>query len=100
MSPMATIEVPRRSTVDWTLEAISLAALAAMFTIVWLHWPELSEIVGRRFGASGRAKNGFWVIWLMAAGVWVLITVAVASLSWLKEPSQGKRSLPEILRLQ
>ena len=29
-----------------------------------------------------------------------MITVAVASLSWLKEPSQGKRSLPEILRLQ
>src|SRR5947209_644774 len=100
MSAMATIEVPRRSTVDWTLEAISLATLAAMFTIVWLHWPELSEIVGRRFGASSRARNSFWIIWLMAAGLWMLITVAVASLSWFKLPSQGKRGLPEILRLQ
>jgi hypothetical protein len=97
---MATIEVPRRSTLDWALEAISLAALAAMFTIVWLHWLELSEIVGRRFGASGRAKNAFWIIWLMAAGLWFVMTVAAASLSWVKWPSQSERHLPETLRLQ
>jgi hypothetical protein len=86
---MARIEVPRHSTLDSTLEAISLAALAAMFTFVWLHWPELSEIVGRRFGASSRAKNGFWVIWLMAAALWVVITVAAASLSWINWPFSG-----------
>jgi len=32
---------PRRSTVDWILEAAALAALVAMFAIVAAHWGEI-----------------------------------------------------------
>ena len=100
MRVMATSGIPRRSTLDWTLEAISLTALAAMFLFVWMRMPELSEIVGRRFGASSAAKNAFWFICLVAAGIWLVFTVSVASLRWIQRLSPGKRGLPEVLYLQ
>lgn len=104
MPPMTTTQVPPRLKLDWTLEAVSLAALAVMFLIVRLRWAEVPELVPRHFGISGLAdrwgsKSDLWTSCLNAAGLWAVITATAGVMDWIKLP-QTKRRLVEVLRLQ
>jgi uncharacterized membrane protein len=72
---------PRRATLDWILEGISLAILVSIFVNLIAHRSELPDRVPRHFGALGNpnawgGKNGSWMLPVVAVGIYLLLTAA------------------------
>jgi hypothetical protein len=84
---------PRRSTQDWLLEAVALAALIATFAMVFGHWQRL-PVFARR-GNTGSLS----VMVLLNAGVYVLLTIATRYQQLVNVPFEIDRDRPEVKRL-
>jgi hypothetical protein len=74
--------LPRRSTPDWLLEAIALAALIATFAMVFEHWQRLPVF----------ARRG-------SAGVYLLLTFAARYQQLINVPFEIDRDRPEVKQL-
>jgi Protein of unknown function (DUF1648) len=72
---------PRRSTIDWILEIVSVVALIAAVADVAVHWSLLPDRIPTHFGASG-APNGWggknMILLLLAVTLVMAITLTVA----------------------
>jgi hypothetical protein len=84
---------PRRSTPDWLLEGIALAALIATFAMVFEHWQRLPAFAQRGSGGN------YSVMLLLNAGVYVLLTVAAHFQQLVNIPFEVDRDRPEVKRL-
>lgn len=84
---------PRRSTQDWLLEAIALAALIATFAMVFSHWQRLPVFARRGSGGS------YTVMVLLNAGVYILLTVAAHYQQLVNIPFEIDRERPEVKHL-
>ena len=85
--------IPRRSSQDWLLEAIALAALLAAFAMVFDHWQRL-PVFARR-GSAGSLS----IMVLLNAGVYVLLTVAARYQQLVNIPFEIDRDRPEVKQL-
>jgi hypothetical protein len=84
---------PRRSTPDWLLEAIALAALIATFAMVFEHWQRLPVFARRGSGGS------YSVMVLLNAGVYLLLTFAARYQQLINVPFEIDRDRPEVKQL-
>jgi hypothetical protein len=84
---------PRRSTPDWLLEAIALAALIAMFAMVFGHWQRLPVFARRGSGGS------LSIMVLLNAGVYLLLTFASHYQQLVSVPFEIDRERLEVKRL-
>jgi glucan phosphoethanolaminetransferase (alkaline phosphatase superfamily) len=85
--------LPRRSTPDWLLEAIALAALIATFAMVFEHWQRLPVFARRGSGGS------YSVMVLLNAGVYLLLTFAARYQQLINVPFEIDRDRPEVKQL-
>ncbi|HYV62353.1 MAG TPA: hypothetical protein VE958_06750 [Bryobacteraceae bacterium] len=84
---------PRRSAQDWLLEAVALAALVAMFAMVFGHWQRLPVYARRGNGGS------LSVMVLLNAGVYLLLTFASRYQQLINVPFEIDRDRPEVKQL-
>jgi Ca2+/H+ antiporter len=84
---------PCRSTQDWLLEAIALAALIATFAMVFGHWQRLPGFARRGSGGS------YSVMVLLNAGVYLLLTFASHYQQLVSVPFEIDRDRPEVKHL-
>jgi len=96
--------MPRRTTLDWILEAVSLAVLLMIFAMVAVHWPELPERVPRHYNARGvpngwGEKNGLWILLATVVGVYALLTASSRYRGLIDLPISVDRNSPEIQSL-
>jgi uncharacterized membrane protein len=96
--------MPKRTRLDWMLEAISLAVLAAMFITLWLHWAEVPDRVPHHFGLGGTpnrwgGKGWLWGLPLTALGLYVLTTAASRFQRLINLPFAVDRDAPEVKQL-
>jgi Ca2+/H+ antiporter len=84
---------PRRSTEDWLLEAIALAALIATFAMVFGHWQRLPGFARR--GSSGSLS----VMVVLNAGVYLLLTFASRYQQLVSVPFEIDRDRLEVKQL-
>ena len=84
---------PRRSTQDWVLEAIALAALVATFAMVFGHWQRLPIFARRGSGGS------YSIMVLLNAGIYVLLTCASRYQQLVSVPFEIDRDRPEVKHL-
>jgi hypothetical protein len=84
---------PHRSAQDWLLEAIALAALVAMFAMVFGHWQRLPVFARRSNGGS------LGVMVLLNAGVYLLLTFASRYQQLISVPFEIDRERSEVKRL-
>jgi len=84
---------PRRSAQDWLLETIALAALVAMFAMVFGHWQRLPVFARRSNGGS------LGVMVLLNAGVYLLLTFASRYQQLVSVPFEIDRERSEVKRL-
>ena len=85
--------VPRRSTQDWMLEALALAALIATFAMVFGHWQRLPQFARRGSTAS------LSVMLLLNAGIYLLLTIAARYQQLISIPFEIDRERPEVKQL-
>src|ERR1700687_958966 len=95
---------PGRTTLDWTLEGISLALLGSIFVNLAAHWSELPDRVPRHYGALGDpnawgSKSGLWVLPVVAVGMYLLLTAASRYQQLINLPIRIDRDLPEVRKL-
>jgi hypothetical protein len=83
----------RRSTQDWLLEAIALAALIATLAMVFGHWERLPGPARRTSGGS------LTVMVLLNVGVYLLLTFAARYQQLINVPFEIDRERPEVKRL-
>lgn len=86
------------------MEALALAALAAIVVIVAMHWGELPARVPRHFGLSGNPdgwgkRNGMLLLPLTAIGLYILMTVTSKYQRLINVPMAIDRDAPEVQRL-
>ena len=84
---------PQRSTLDWFLEAIALAALIATFAMVFGNWQRLPG-----FAQRGSAES-LGVMVLLNLGVYLLLTFASHYQQLVSVPFELDRDRPEVKRL-
>jgi len=84
---------PRRSAQDWLLQAVALAALVAMFAMVFGHWQRLPVYARRGNGGS------LSVMVLLNAGVYLLLTFASRYQQLINVPFEIDRDRPEVKQL-
>ena len=84
---------PSRSTQDWLLEAIALAALVATFAMVFGHWQRLPGFARRGSGES------YSVMVALNAGVYLLLTLASRYQQLVAVPFEIDRDRPEVKQL-
>jgi len=84
---------PRRSAQDWLLEAVALAALVAMFAMVFGHWQRLPVYARRGNGGS------LSVMVLLNAGVYLLLTFASRYQQLINVPFEIDCDRPEVKQL-
>jgi uncharacterized membrane protein len=95
---------PRRTTLDWTLEVISLAILVSIFVNLAAHWAELPDRVPRHYGALGDpnawgGKSGLWALPVVAVGLYLLLTAASRYQRLINLPVRVDRDLPAVRKL-
>lgn len=95
---------PKRTILDWTLEGISLAILVSIFVNLAAHWSELPDRVPSHFGALGYpnawgGKNGAWLLAIVAAGLYLLLTAASRYQRLINLPVRVDRNLPAVKKL-
>ena len=95
---------PKRSGLDWLLEAISLAAVAVTFVITASHWAELPAQVPLHFGASGAPngwgdKNGLWILPFVSMFLYIVLTAASRYQRLINVPFRIERDAPEVQQL-
>ena len=93
MLEVSEVMQPRRSTQDWLLEAIALAALVATFAMVFGHWQRLPLYARRGSGGS------YSVMILLNAGIYVLLTFASRYQQLVSVPFEIDRDRPEVKHL-
>ena len=98
------VAVPRRSALDWTLEAGSLGALLAIFGVVGSNWKDLPARVPRHFNALGNpdawgGKNGLLLLPLTSLGIYILLTIASCYQKLINIPMSVDRDAPEVQSL-
>jgi hypothetical protein len=85
--------VPRRSTQDWFLEAVALAALIATLAMVFEHWQRLPPFARRGSGGT------LTVMVLLNAGVYLVLTLAARYQQMVSIPFEIDRERPEVKQL-
>ena len=95
---------PKRSTLDWLMEAASLAALALIIGTVLVHWDQLPPQVPKHFGASGQpngwgSRNTLLLLPAIAAGIYVLATAATYFTRLVNLPIEIDRDSPDVQRV-
>src|SRR5262245_4986467 len=90
----------RRSMLDWTLEALALAALIVMAVIVIDHWNKLPRFP-LRFGARGNPWNGASTLMLlvMNAVLYLALTAAARYQHWINLPFEIDRQRIEVRQI-
>lgn len=93
--------MPKRTTLDWVLEAVSLAVLVTIFVNLLVHWSEVPNRVPHHYGFGGNpnawgGKGWLWATPVTAVGLYVLLTVTSRYHSL---PFTVDRKLPEVQRL-
>jgi len=100
--------LPRRSTLDWVLEGVSLIALLTAFAVVAILWRELPRTIPKHYGLFGRPngwgdKSSLWKTARDAAGLWAVLTIIVVPLGFARRSAARARPIPayvpELLRL-
>src|SRR5262245_9903463 len=96
--------MPKRTNLDWLLEAISLALVAVMFLMLRLHWAEMPDRVPRHFDVTGTpnrwgGKGWLWGLPLTALGMYILMTAASRFPRLINLPFAVDRNTPEVKRL-
>jgi uncharacterized membrane protein len=94
----------RRRTLDWILEIVSLAAMAAIVGTVAAHWKELPARIPRHYGTSGNPddwgdKRGLLLLPVTAAGLYLLLTAASRWQRLINVPMEIDREAPEVRRI-
>ena len=94
----------RRSGFDWVLEIVSLAAVAATFAVVAVHWSQLPAQVPRHFGPLGQAnswgqKSGIWLIPVVSLVTYFALTFASTHQALVNLPLSVDRGKPEVRRI-
>ena len=92
--------MPKRTTLDWLLEFISMAVLAAIFVNLAAHWPELPSRAPHHYGFRGNpnrwgSKNWMLVLPAIAAGTYILLTAASRYPGLIHLPDSVDRETPE-----
>lgn len=93
MLEVSEVMQPRRSTQDWMLEAVALAALIATLAMVFGHWQRLPVFARRGSGGN------YGVMILLNAGVYLLLTVASRYQQLIRVPFEIDRERPEVKQL-
>jgi uncharacterized membrane protein YidH (DUF202 family) len=96
--------MPKRTTTDWMLEAVSLAILASIFVNLAAHWAELPDRVPAHYGFLGDpnrwgGKNGLWVLPVTAVALYILATAASRYQRLINLPFCVDRQSPEVRRI-
>jgi hypothetical protein len=96
--------MPKRTTLDWVLEAASLAVLVAIFINLAAHWPELPNRVPHHYGFAGNpngwgGKNWMWVLPVTAAGIFILLTLSSYYPRLINLPVSVDRESPPVRKL-
>jgi hypothetical protein len=92
---------PKRSAVDWALEAVSFAALVATVLIVAMNWSRISNRPPPRFRPPG-AWDPKVVLWSMMGiniGAYVALTVAAYYQKLISIPLIVERDAPQVRQL-
>jgi hypothetical protein len=91
----------KRTTVDWLLEGVSLAALAVTVAIVAVNWTRLSHRPPPRFQIRG-AWNPNVVLWTMMTinvGSYIMLTAAAHYQKIISLPETLERDSPQVRQL-
>ena len=98
----------KRSTVDWALEVVALAALVSAITLVGIYWTQIPDRVvelgyryGRAPGITGMmtAKNALWMVTLIDAAAYLGLTLG-SSGQWLFQiPAEMERMAPQLRQM-
>lgn len=92
---------PRRSALDWVLEAFSFVTLLAIFGVILANWRNLPALVPEHFGISGNPnrwgnKKILLRLPLIATGLYLLLTVASRYPRLANLPMSIDREAPEV----
>src|SRR5579863_8694342 len=95
---------PTRTTTDWILEVVSVAAVIAVFVIVATHWSQIPRSRVPRFRPPGAlvpwsAKNALWILMAINTGAYVLLTAAGYYQKLLNIPAEIDRDSPQVRQL-
>src|SRR5260370_5645 len=87
--------LPRRSTLDWVLEGVSLIALLTAFAVVAILWRELPRTIPKHYGLFGRPngwgdKSSLWKTARDAAGLWAVLTIIVVPLGFARRSANPR----------
>jgi hypothetical protein len=96
--------MPKRSTLDWVLEVVSLAVLVSIFVNLAANWSELPDRVPHHYGFAGNpnawgGKGYAWVVPIAAVGLYLLMTAASRYQGLINLPFTVDRKLPEVQKL-
>jgi hypothetical protein len=96
--------MPKRTSLDWALEIVSLAVLAAIFLTLATYWPELPNRVPRHYGFAGNPNNWgnrdwMWVLPVTATVIYLSLTVAARYPGLINLPLTVNRDRPEVRKL-
>lgn len=110
--PNFATRAPVRSPLDWTLEAISLTGVLALFAILWANWSELAPGLGQaaRFGPRESQRffdlSGIWTVrnaLLTVTGlnalVYLGLTVAGQKQRLIQIPAEIDRRSPHLRQM-
>lgn len=96
--------MPKRTRLDWLLEALSLALLSAMLINLIVHWSELPDRVPHHYSLEGDpniwgGKGYLLVTPFVAAGLYVLMTATSRYGGCINLPIAIDRKSPEIQQI-
>lgn len=94
----------KRTRLDWLLEVIAFAALAATFLLLLDRWPQLPGNVPIHFSTTGMPngwsnKDTLWILPLLGAVLYLILTLVAKNPYSMNIPIQLDRENPEIRAL-
>jgi uncharacterized membrane protein len=92
---------PRRSALDWCLEAVSAVALLVAISDVAIHWSILPAKIPIHFGADGSpngwgSKNSLIILLIATTSVAIVLTIAERYQRLINIPIEVDRDSPAI----
>jgi hypothetical protein len=93
---------PKRSAVDWALEAVSLAAVIATVAVAAAYWPRIAARapLHLRIPRAWNPKTALWIMLGIDVGTYLLLTAAARFQRLIYfVPAEMGRSSPQVRQL-
>jgi hypothetical protein len=101
------VPTPRRTSLDWVLEAVALAGLIAVIAIIATYWPQIPPPRRFRFRpppqqlalVTGNVKTALLIMSGLAAATYAALTAAAHSRRLIRLPEEVDTDSPHVRQL-